>query len=468
MKIKISIKIFLLVNIIYSQTPGTEKWHFKTFSNVRSTPAIESDGTIYFGSDDNNVYALYPDGSKKWEFKTDDHVSSSPALGSDGTIFVGSFDGKLYAINRDGSKKWEFNFSGGIRASPAISVDGTIYIGSNSDTLYAIDPSGNKLWGFATGKKILSSPAIDNDGTIYVGSNDSTLYAINPSGSEKWKFKTGNGIWMSSPAIDNDGTIYVGSDDSMLYAINNNGTKKWAFNIGGAVGNSPTIGSDGTIYIATVYHNFTLFAINPNGTLKWNHITCGFFSSATIGKDGTIYIGTNGCGLLAINPDGSTKWTADIPNELMSSPVITADSLVLIGSSFPQSSLYAIHCENNKYFDSSWPKFRRNGSNTGNIQNVTSIESSKTYILFQPTLYQNYPNPFNPDTQIGFKLINSTNVRISIYDITGKKIKTIVNKNYNVGKHNIEFDASKLSSGIYIYELKTGSYRQSRKMLLVR
>ena len=63
-----------------------------------SSPVIGSDGTIYVGSDDHNLYAINPDGSKKWNFKTRFEVSSSPAIGSDGTIYVGSEDNYLYAI----------------------------------------------------------------------------------------------------------------------------------------------------------------------------------------------------------------------------------------------------------------------------------------------------------------------------------------------------------------------------------
>ena len=67
-----------------------KKWAFKTGDWVRSSPAIGSDGTIYVGSDDDNLYAINPDGSMKWRFKTGSYVFSSPAIGSDGTIYVGS------------------------------------------------------------------------------------------------------------------------------------------------------------------------------------------------------------------------------------------------------------------------------------------------------------------------------------------------------------------------------------------
>ena len=65
---------------------------------MHSSPAIGSDGTIYVGSEDNNLYAINPDGTKKWAFDTGDDVNSSPAIGRDGTIYFGSLDGNLYAI----------------------------------------------------------------------------------------------------------------------------------------------------------------------------------------------------------------------------------------------------------------------------------------------------------------------------------------------------------------------------------
>ena len=85
----------------------TPIWEFETGGDVFSSPAIGSDGTVYFGSLDNKLYALWQDW--EWEFETGGWVRSSPAIGSDGTVYVGSGDNKLYAINgKTGVKIWEF------------------------------------------------------------------------------------------------------------------------------------------------------------------------------------------------------------------------------------------------------------------------------------------------------------------------------------------------------------------------
>jgi hypothetical protein len=96
-----------------SSNTGKLKWKFTTGSLVESAAAVGTDGTIYVGSDDDNLYAINPDGSQKWKFTTGGEVTSSPAVGADGTIYVGSFDNNLYAINPDGSLKWKFKDGAG-------------------------------------------------------------------------------------------------------------------------------------------------------------------------------------------------------------------------------------------------------------------------------------------------------------------------------------------------------------------
>ncbi|HCY74955.1 MAG TPA: hypothetical protein DHV28_03470 [Ignavibacteriales bacterium] len=83
-------------------------------------------------------------------------------------------------------------------------------------------------------------------------------------------------------------------------------------------------------------------------------------------------------------------------------------------------------------------------------------------------LSQNYPNPFNPVTTIRFNLSEAGNVKITLFNILGQEIKTIVNDFKESGVHTINFDASDLNSGMYIYKLESGSFIQTRKMTLVK
>ena len=194
------------------------KWDHKTsVFPIKSSPAIGSDGTIYVGSDDGNLYAINPDGTLKWNYKTVGLIRSSPAIGSDGTVYVGSWD-RLYAINPDGTLKWDYITGFVLYSSPAIGSDGTIYVGSSDEKLLAINPDGILKWKYTTIGGISSSPAIGSDGVIYIGSYNNRLYAINPDGTSKWCHVTDSHM-TSSPAIGSDGTIYIGFGDDNLYAI---------------------------------------------------------------------------------------------------------------------------------------------------------------------------------------------------------------------------------------------------------
>jgi hypothetical protein len=83
-------------------------------------------------------------------------------------------------------------------------------------------------------------------------------------------------------------------------------------------------------------------------------------------------------------------------------------------------------------------------------------------------LNQNYPNPFNPSTKITYNLPSNSVVRLKVYDVLGKKVADLVNKEQAAGFYEINFDASNLSSGVYFYRLETGSFVKTKKMLLMK
>lgn len=83
-------------------------------------------------------------------------------------------------------------------------------------------------------------------------------------------------------------------------------------------------------------------------------------------------------------------------------------------------------------------------------------------------LSQNYPNPFNPSTQIKYTVANGSMVSLKVFNILGQEVATLVNNFQNVGSYTVNFDASKLASGIYIYQIIAGDFSQVRKMMLVK
>ncbi len=84
------------------------------------------------------------------------------------------------------------------------------------------------------------------------------------------------------------------------------------------------------------------------------------------------------------------------------------------------------------------------------------------------TLEQNYPNPFNPSTTIRYSLPSAGEIELTVFDVFGSEIETLVNQRQPAGNYTIDFDASELSSGIYFYQLSTGSFSQTKKLTLIK
>ncbi|MFZ1291257.1 MAG: T9SS type A sorting domain-containing protein [Melioribacteraceae bacterium] len=96
------------------------------------------------------------------------------------------------------------------------------------------------------------------------------------------------------------------------------------------------------------------------------------------------------------------------------------------------------------------------------------MESNSEKIISENFLNQNFTNPFNPTTKISYQLPEKSIVTLKVYDILGREIAELVNDSRETGYHEVTFDASNLSSGIYYYQIKAGDFIQSRKMLLIK
>jgi hypothetical protein len=99
--------------------------------------------------------------------------------------------------------------------------------------------------------------------------------------------------------------------------------------------------------------------------------------------------------------------------------------------------------------------------------NVTDVEvdnPSPEYF----NLSQNYPNPFNPSTKIQYSISSNQIVKLKIYDVLGKEITTLVNKEQSAGTYEVNFDGNNLTSGIYFYTITAGNYTDTKSMILMK
>ncbi len=121
--------------------PGTVQWMLDEDFCTDCSPAIGSDGTIYFVSTDDCLYAVNADGSLRWRRAMEEDVNPTPALGVDGTIYLHAADSSLLAVNPDGTLRWRCQTGRGWSCpAPSVGSDGTIYVAS--DALYAVTPEG--------------------------------------------------------------------------------------------------------------------------------------------------------------------------------------------------------------------------------------------------------------------------------------------------------------------------------------
>jgi len=99
---------------------------------------------------------------------------------------------------------------------------------------------------------------------------------------------------------------------------------------------------------------------------------------------------------------------------------------------------------------------------------IVGIDDPNPPVLDDFILYQNYPNPFNPSTKIKYSVPSSEIVQIKVYDVLGNEITTLVNEVKLAGIYEVEWDASKFTSGVYFYQLRTGNFVKTKKLILLR
>ncbi len=103
---------------------------------------------------------------------------------------------------------------------------------------------------------------------------------------------------------------------------------------------------------------------------------------------------------------------------------------------------------------------------TATTDPAVSVSESEHNLLNSYYLHQNYPNPFNPSTRINYNVGEPGLVQLKIYNVLGVEVATLVNEQQNSGNYTADFNAARLSSGVYFYSLSVNNFTQTRKMIL--
>lgn len=328
-------------------------------------------------------------------------------------------------------------------------VDGLGWIGNTIFTQFTIINRSNQIWnnayftlwtdddlGNATDDKIACDTAI-GFGYTYNATNSDQIYGIAP------------------PAVGflllKGGSYYTGNnDDTLKYCYNKNLVKKVGFKDKGISSfNWYNNGGDPRVYYETYRFMSGLKRdgnqiINPVG----NYLTTYYYSGDPVtnigwiqstGDDQRFMMST---GPINVNP-GDTQII--ICAQIIGRGTSNLNSITVLRQHYIEAKNYYMNCS----------------------PNPIGIEKN-TEVVKDFKLFQNYPNPFNPVTQIDFSLPKLTFVNLTIYDVLGKKITTLINQNLKEGNHSLSFDATNYPSGVYFYTLQAESYKETKRMVLLK
>lgn len=416
----------------YSYSPGgVFQWEYNLGNNrpPQSGILIDSSNTIYFGSLDQNLYALHGDGTLKWSVDVG-YIPEmlSPNIDLDGNIYITNNPaGELLSIAPEGVINWQVNFDDGfLHGSTSISPDGqTIYIPGSNTNIYAISLDGNLLWTFPCGK-VYSPPVIDNSGNLYFIPEEvpQRLYCLSSNGQPIWNTVIIENLSIppySGLTIDTQGNIYIALGSNIL-SYDYDGSLRWHYVIGANPDeydefSQPLIcDSQGTIYVGSTYGKH-YYAITNEGTLKWQIPLDGYQvdNTGAIAENGTLYLGLH----------KSSFWNLN------------------------EHNLVAVH-------------------DTSEVSVSDPVEPMNNF-----TLHQNYPNPFNLLTKISYEIPGLTDVAIHVYDTKGRRVTTLVDRQEDRGKYDIYWHGAdhagvEVVSGVYIAKLEVNSNSQSIKMLVLK
>ncbi len=174
-----------------------------------------------------------------------------------------------------------------------------------------------------------------------------------------------------------------------------------------------------------------------------------YYAKMIVSKDNKIYFSTRKDALLLLNSSNGEEW------EKIITPF---DELTEIGC----DGLFQDHLDN------IWIGYNNGNLAVYNPEGITSIKNGINDHLKVFSLSQNYPNPFNPSTKISYSIPNQSHVSLKVYDVLGREVALLISKEQPVGNYSIEFDASKLTSGIYFYRIQAGEFIETKKMVLMK
>ncbi|MCF8306606.1 MAG: choice-of-anchor A family protein [Ignavibacteriales bacterium] len=252
-----------------------------------------------------------------------------------------------------------------------------------------------------------------------------------------------SGLPVHAMEVDQAGNIFAGTFGSQVLRSKDGGESWEQLNVGYLFIWSLGINSQGHIYAGTygggVYRSQNSgevwYPINEN--LNASHIY-----AIRIDDNDNVFVTGWSSGVYVLGPDKSEIWGSLGMGGLGVSSLWLQNGVLYAGAA--------------------------NGRIYSNSSPLTGVEVKASFIPGAIMLEQNYPNPFNPSTNISFTVAEEEKYRLSIYNSIGELVEILADRDFSSGKHNVVFNASSLSTGVYFYTLTGNGVKLNRKMLLVK
>ena len=491
---------------------------------LKSSPLIadfygNSMGQVFVGGDngDMNGYMVGGNELTGFPFAAGDKIRSSPAVGdvdNDGSneLVFGSHDGGLYILSIVGNQEMVYLQNGYIVGSPSlVDLDGdedmeivfTTQRGSNSGELFAIHHDGADVDGFPVNinEKMLVGPGIgdlENDGSIdiVICTWDDNIYAIDDSGNIKPGFPFLSTNRFNSPPtlvdIDNDGDLEIvaGNDSGILHILHHDGTEMTSFNTGDDIRGGISVSDlndDGSYEILFTGYDDYLHVWDPvlGQELPGWPVDLGTNSlsepaTADLDNDGDLeIIGANKNGqIFVFHHDGNLfdPFPTTISGNIESSPAIgdidnDGDYEIAIATTM---GLKVMDIKTEFGPRVSWKMHRGNRYRSGSLEmTLLSHEANNEQTPKVFHVGTNYPNPFNPSTTIDIQTASVGKLYVKIYDVSGRLINTIINRDIEPGYHSVKWNGRNFSgdavpTGIYFIQVESGKDLGLRKIMLIK
>ncbi len=168
--------------------------------------------------------------------------------------------------------------------------------------------------------------------------------------------------------------------------------------------------------------------------------------------------------------EGTSKYSiVEVPFTILDMPTSTEATLELVSANTILGS-FSVNLVSSPGGASA--SLVSNGAAVG-LEEIQSEQKASANVPQQYALYQNYPNPFNPTTSIRFDIPQSSWVLLRVYDVLGREVRTLTEGNYETGAHSLQWDGTNslgqtMPTGVYLYQLSSGDYKSSRRMLLLK